>query len=194
MTDSAIVGIGELPQGKMPGVTPMGLHTTLARMALEDAGLKARDVDAIITLSPRSDPDLIHATALAEFMGIAPPVARTGEGGGAAPDGEACRADGGHQPHLPQLPLRLGQLNVQVHPSHAGRPPLLQLQFPVRLTCSAAALMQPSGRAAWAGRAGRRHQQPCPPQPLHRLAAEQAWAGGGGAQRRARWPVDAPVP
>ena len=62
MTDSAIVGIGELPQGKMPGVTPMGLHTTLARMALEDAGLQARDVDAIITLSPRSDPYLIHAT------------------------------------------------------------------------------------------------------------------------------------
>ncbi len=85
MTDSAIVGIAELPQGKMPGVTPMGLHSTLARMALEDAGLTPRDVDAIITLSPRSDPYLIHATALAEFMGIAPPVALTVEGGGAAP-------------------------------------------------------------------------------------------------------------
>ena len=36
MTDSAIVGIAELPQGKMPGVTPMGLHSTLARMALAD--------------------------------------------------------------------------------------------------------------------------------------------------------------
>jgi acetyl-CoA acetyltransferase len=42
-------------------------------------------VDAIITLSPRSDPYLIHATALAEYLGIAPPVALTVEGGGAAP-------------------------------------------------------------------------------------------------------------
>jgi acetyl-CoA acetyltransferase len=85
MTESAIVGIAELPQGKMPGVTPMALHARLARLALADAGLAARDVDAVITLSPRADPYLIHATALAEYMGIAPPVALTVEGGGAAP-------------------------------------------------------------------------------------------------------------
>lgn len=82
---AAIVGIAEPKQGRMPGITPMQLHADLARTALADAGLKPADVDAVITLSPRSDPYLIHATALAEYLGIAPPVALTVEGGGAAP-------------------------------------------------------------------------------------------------------------
>jgi acetyl-CoA acetyltransferase len=85
MIDTAIAGIAELPQGRMTGVTPMALHARLARMALDDAGLRPADVDALITLSPRSDPYLIHATALAEYMGMVPPVALTVEGGGAAP-------------------------------------------------------------------------------------------------------------
>ena len=85
MQQAAIAGIAELPQGRMTGVTPMMLHARLARMALDDAGLRPGDVDALITLSPRSDPYLIHATALAEYMGIAPAVALTVEGGGAAP-------------------------------------------------------------------------------------------------------------
>lgn len=81
----AIAGIAELPQGRMSGITPMALHEKLARMAIKDAGLQPQDVDAIITLSPRSDPYLIHATALAEYMGLLPEVALTIEGGGAAP-------------------------------------------------------------------------------------------------------------
>lgn len=83
--DVAIVGIGELPHGRMAGVTPMALHERLALLALADAGLTLADVDAVLTLSPRSDPYLIHATAFAEYLGIAPPVALTLEGGGAAP-------------------------------------------------------------------------------------------------------------
>lgn len=85
MKDAAIVGIAELPHGRMTGVTPMALHERLARGALDDAGLTLRDVDAVLTLSPRSDSYLIHAAALAEYLGIAPPVALTLEGGGAAP-------------------------------------------------------------------------------------------------------------
>ncbi len=85
MQQAAIAGIAELPQGRMTGITPMMLHARLARMALADAGRRPGDVDALITLSPRSDPYLIHATALAEYLGIAPAVALTVEGGGAAP-------------------------------------------------------------------------------------------------------------
>jgi acetyl-CoA acetyltransferase len=84
MTGVAIAGIAELPQGRISGLTPMGLHARLARMALEDAGLRQADVDAVLTLSPRSDPYLIHAAALAEHMGLAPPLAMTIEAGGAA--------------------------------------------------------------------------------------------------------------
>ena len=75
MGESAIAGIAELPHGRMTGVTPMALYDRLGRMALADAGLDVADVDAVLTLSPRSDPYLIHAAALAEYMGIAPPVA-----------------------------------------------------------------------------------------------------------------------
>lgn len=85
MTDVAIAGIAELPHGRMTGVTPMALHTRLARTALADAGLALSDIDALITLSPRSDPYLIHAAALAEELRITPPVTLTIEGGGAAP-------------------------------------------------------------------------------------------------------------
>jgi acetyl-CoA acetyltransferase len=82
---AAIAGVAEPKHGPMPGVTPMGLHAELAHHALADAGLTLSEVEAILTLSPRSDPYLIHAAALAEFLGIHPPVALTIEGGGAAP-------------------------------------------------------------------------------------------------------------
>jgi acetyl-CoA acetyltransferase len=85
MTQAAIVGIGEVPQGRLSDITPMALHAKLAHQALADAGLMLGDVDALLTLSPRSDPYLIHAAALAEYLGIQPPIAFTLEAGGAAP-------------------------------------------------------------------------------------------------------------
>ena len=81
----AIVGVGELPQGQSSLPNTMVLHEQLARLALADAGLALKDVDALLTLSPRSDAYLIHATGLAEHLGIRPAVALTLEAGGAAP-------------------------------------------------------------------------------------------------------------
>ena len=85
MRNVMIAGIAEPVHGKIPGVTPMALHERLALQALADADLELRDVDAILTLAPRSDSYLIHAAAFAEYLGIAPPVTLTLEGGGAAP-------------------------------------------------------------------------------------------------------------
>ncbi len=82
---TAVVGIGEVPQGRLQGLTPMALHARLALLALDDAGLRLADVDALLTLSPRADPYLIHAAALAEYLGIQPSIAFTLEAGGAAP-------------------------------------------------------------------------------------------------------------
>lgn len=81
----AIAGVGELPQGHSPLPNTMALHERLARLALDDAGIALDGVDALLTVAPRSDPYLIHAAALAEHLGIAPPVAWTLEAGGAAP-------------------------------------------------------------------------------------------------------------
>jgi acetyl-CoA acetyltransferase len=85
MSNVMIAGIAEPVHGRISGMTPMALHEKLALEALADANLELRDVDAILTLAPRSDSYLIHATAFAEYLGIAPPVALTLEGGGAAP-------------------------------------------------------------------------------------------------------------
>jgi acetyl-CoA acetyltransferase len=85
MHNVMIAGIAEPVHGRIPGLTPMALHERLARRALDDAGLELRDVDALLTLAPRSDPYLIHAAAFAEYLGINPPIALTLEGGGAAP-------------------------------------------------------------------------------------------------------------
>lgn len=80
-----ITGIGELPQGRSPLPNTMVLHERLAQLALDDAGMTLGQIDAVLTVAPRSDPYLIHAGALAEHLGITPPVAWTLEAGGAAP-------------------------------------------------------------------------------------------------------------
>ncbi|MPZ46995.1 MAG: thiolase family protein [Betaproteobacteria bacterium] len=81
----AIAGIGELPQGRSLLPNTMTLHERLATLALEDAQVELEDVDALLTVAPRSDPYLIHAAALAEHLGITPAVTWTLEAGGAAP-------------------------------------------------------------------------------------------------------------
>ena len=80
-----IAGVGELPQGRSPLPNTMMLHERLAQIAVDDAGMTLAEIDAVLTVAPRSDPYLIHACALAEHLGIAPPVAWTLEAGGAAP-------------------------------------------------------------------------------------------------------------
>jgi acetyl-CoA acetyltransferase len=81
----AIAGVGELPQGRSPAPNTMTLHARLAELALADAQIALQDVDALLTVAPRSDPYLIHAAALAEHLGIMPAVTWTLEAGGAAP-------------------------------------------------------------------------------------------------------------
>jgi acetyl-CoA acetyltransferase len=81
----SIAGIGELPQGRSPLPNTMALHERLARLAIEDAGMTLAEVDALLTVAPRSDPYLIHAAAVAEHLSIHPAVTWTLEAGGAAP-------------------------------------------------------------------------------------------------------------
>jgi len=81
----AIAGIGELPHGKSVGQTAMERHEQLIKRALDDAGLKLSDVDAILTVAPRADSYLIHATAVAEYLNIRPAIAFTLEAGGPGP-------------------------------------------------------------------------------------------------------------
>jgi acetyl-CoA acetyltransferase len=81
----AIAGVGELPQGRSTLPNTMTLHAQLAALALQDAQIALEEVDALLTVAPRSDPYLLHAAALAEHLGITPAVTWTLEAGGAAP-------------------------------------------------------------------------------------------------------------
>jgi len=89
-----VAGAAEFPQGKTSWPSTMALHEALVQEALTDAGLKLDDVDALITVSPRSDPYLVHAIALAERLGIIPKVALTLEAGGTAPVAMCASAEG----------------------------------------------------------------------------------------------------
>jgi acetyl-CoA acetyltransferase len=52
----AIVGVGYTPQGKIPNRTAMSFHVEAARNAIEDAGLKTKDIDGILTQPAPGDP------------------------------------------------------------------------------------------------------------------------------------------
>ncbi len=83
--NAVIAGIGELPQGRSPAASPLVLHEDLVRAACADAGVDLDGIDCLLTVSPRSDPYLIHAGGLAEYLRIAPPVTLTFEAGGGGP-------------------------------------------------------------------------------------------------------------
>lgn len=82
---ATVAGVAEFPQGRTSWSSTMALHEALVRAALDDAGGELDQVGALFTLSPRSDPYLVHAYALAERLGVDPEHCFTVEGGGAAP-------------------------------------------------------------------------------------------------------------
>lgn len=82
---AAITGIAEFPQGRTTWPSTMALHEALVGAALDDAGRELDEIGALFSVSPRSDPYLVHAHALAERLEIDPPHVFTVEVGGAAP-------------------------------------------------------------------------------------------------------------
>ena len=82
---AVIAGIGELPQGRSTAVSPLDLHEDLIRLACVDGGIGLEEIDCLLTVSPRSDPYLIHAVGLAEHLRIKPAIAFTLEAGGGGP-------------------------------------------------------------------------------------------------------------
>jgi acetyl-CoA acetyltransferase len=69
--ESAVVGLGYTPQGKVPGRSAMSLYVEASRNAAEDAGLSIKDIDGILIQPCPSDPR-VNAFNLAQEMGIQP--------------------------------------------------------------------------------------------------------------------------
>jgi len=81
----AIVGIGETTVGKRPDATTNSLHLEAIKACLEDAGIKASQVDGLLTNQPLNDSHRSYAVKLAHMAGIDPVFATDLALGGATP-------------------------------------------------------------------------------------------------------------
>ncbi len=81
----AIVGVGETLVGKRPEASTHSLHLEAIRNCLEDAGIKASQVDGLLTNQPLNDAHRSYAVRLAHMAGIDPTYATDLALGGATP-------------------------------------------------------------------------------------------------------------
>lgn len=82
MRDVCIVGMAETAVGKLPGSTSLGLQAEACRLALQDAGLRGDEVDAVYNLDPYTQAMSMYAQSLLEYLGLRPRVAATIDVGG----------------------------------------------------------------------------------------------------------------
>jgi acetyl-CoA acetyltransferase len=70
--DAAIVAVAELPPRRKPDRLTMGLeaYADFARMAIDDAGLEAKDVNGICTASNLQEARMLIPSAITEYLGI----------------------------------------------------------------------------------------------------------------------------
>jgi acetyl-CoA acetyltransferase len=80
--DVCIVGMAETAVGKLPGSTSLGLQAEACRLALQDAGLRGDEVDAVYNLDPYTQAMSMYAQSLLEYLGLRPRVAATIDVGG----------------------------------------------------------------------------------------------------------------
>ena len=78
---TAIVGAATFGVGKSPGFEAMELAAQASLIALADAGLAPRDVDALFIAQPQ---DTLATLSFAEYLGIRPKVSDNNRSGGSA--------------------------------------------------------------------------------------------------------------
>lgn len=97
---AAIVGIGESDIGRLPHMTGLGLNAQAAKRALDDAGLRPRDVDGLVTAYTMTEPHFMLGSVLCEYLGLKPDFCASIVAGGATPAimiGHAAAAIAGGQ-------------------------------------------------------------------------------------------------
>lgn len=88
----AIVGIGETAVGALPEQSTMTLALAAMRGAILDAGLRAGEVDGVITDQPGNAPQRSYALTLARNCGVMPRYATDLAMGGASPAASVAHA------------------------------------------------------------------------------------------------------
>ncbi|MCK9486766.1 MAG: thiolase family protein [Dehalococcoidia bacterium] len=79
-----IVGVGNTPYGRNPGLSQMAHNVLAIRAALEDAGLSTSDVDGVLTKTPTSTFPGLWSTRVAEALRVVPRVTATIDQAGAS--------------------------------------------------------------------------------------------------------------
>src|SRR5438132_10304290 len=80
--DAVIIGFGETPVGRLPGMNAVQIQARAVHNALVNCGLTLRDVDGVVNLDPYSIPNSMFSTTLAEYLGIRPSFCLTVDVGG----------------------------------------------------------------------------------------------------------------
>jgi acetyl-CoA acetyltransferase len=78
---TAIVGAATFGVGKAPGFESIDLAARASLLALADAGLRPRDVDALFIAQPQ---DTLATLSFAEYLGIQPKITDNNRSGGSA--------------------------------------------------------------------------------------------------------------
>ncbi len=73
-TKAIISGVHDTQVGALPDSTCMSLHAEAALGALADAGLKASDIDGLLTAYSFASPQLMLGGVLGEYIGLRPKV------------------------------------------------------------------------------------------------------------------------
>jgi len=81
----AIVGVGETKVGKRPEASTHSLHLECIKACLDDAGIKASEVDGFITNQPLNDAHRSYAVRMANMARMSPTYATDLALGGATP-------------------------------------------------------------------------------------------------------------
>jgi acetyl-CoA acetyltransferase len=80
----AIVGVGNTRYGKIPGVSALAHNVEAIARAIEDAGVKKEEIDAVLTKAPTSNFQMLWSAKVAQAIGIVPKVTATLDQAGAS--------------------------------------------------------------------------------------------------------------
>ncbi len=68
--DVVVIGIGETPVGKLPGMSSVQIQALAVREALKDCGLSVRDADGLVNLDPYATPNSMFSLTLLDYLGM----------------------------------------------------------------------------------------------------------------------------
>lgn len=88
----ALTGVGESPIGSTPDMDSINLYASACLDAVADAGLEKSEIDGLVTGYSLVDPELMHSTVVADYLGLNLSYNESLRVGGATPFSGVCHA------------------------------------------------------------------------------------------------------